>query len=172
MPRTGIGRMCTSTFGDRLRHRLCTTLLNWLTDCLIDWPTDWVTVRFRMHLENLWLHIMSQFFAPFASLEGSRRIHIHHIRHSIQSTSRHVLILPSHLCLGLRVSLFHPDLPLKILYESKISLARAAYSTLIAIDKVTTLSPLDEEYRPWISSLSLIVTLLLLHSWDQNFPWH
>jgi len=69
-------------------------------------------------------------------------------KHFIHLKLRYIFILSSYLCLGLRVRPFHSGLPLKILYESKVSLARAAYSTLIAIDKVTTLTLLDEEYRP------------------------
>jgi len=69
-------------------------------------------------------------------------------KHFIYLKLRYIFILSSYLCLGLRVSPFYSGLPLKILYESNVSLARAAYSTLIAIDKVTTLTLLDEEYRP------------------------
>ena len=89
MPRVGIDRIRKPTFCNRRCHRLCTsTLLSWLAD----WLTDWLTnPPSDCKIQDVsWKFIVTKLitiFAPFVSLVGSRLIHKHHIRNSIQSTS-------------------------------------------------------------------------------------
>jgi hypothetical protein len=159
----------TSTYVGRQRHRECTNNVAQLTGGL----NYWLTVRFRMFSKIYCYtpcHVFCSFYQSWRCMTDSQRSDTRfHPEHFIHLTIRYILILSLHLCLGLQGSLFHCDLPIKILYKFTISLARATYCRLIT-HNITTLTILDEEQRSWMSSLSVISALLLLHSWDINVP--
>jgi hypothetical protein len=64
------------------------------------------------------------------------------------TTWRYILILSSHLRLGLSTCLFHSDFPIKTLYAPLLSPTRATcHAHVILLDLITRII-FDEDYRP------------------------
>ena len=99
--------------------------------------------------------------------EGTRHLSLSW-SNSIQSIPPHptswrsILILSSHLCLGLPNELFPSGFPIKTLYAPLLSPIRAAYPAHLILFDLITRTTLGEQYRSLSSSLCSFLHLVPL----------